>query len=225
MLVDAQWLTLLLGAVLFFFAGPPEHRLPHGARGWLKLSAAVVGIILLGVIGGVLYATPTLRIIPPEQIAGGIDRTIPQLDPARFASPERAALAARGRYVFSVASCAMCHGSDGSGGLKISWKPFGTLWVRNISPDSGSGIGAWSDAEIARAIRAGVSRDGRALHWQGMTWDHASNWDEEDIRAVIAYLRAIPPVRHAVPAPRAPAPDDCAVYSFWVTPSAVPGCR
>jgi len=224
-LVDAQWLTLLLGAVLFFFAGPPERRLPHGARGWLKLSAAVVGIILLGVIGGVLYATPTLRIIPPEQIAGGIDRTIPQLNPARFGSPERAALAARGRYVFSVASCAMCHGSDGSGGLKISWKPFGTLWVRNITPDSATGIGAWSDAEIARAIRAGVSRDGRALHWQGMIWDHASNWDEEDIRAVMVYLRTIPPVRHAVPAPRPPAPDDCVIYGFWVRPSAVPGCR
>src|SRR2546425_3692336 len=108
MLVDAQWLTLLLGAVLFFFAGPPERRLPHGARGWLKLSAAVVGIILLGVIGGGLYATPTLRVIPPEQIAGGIERTIPQLDPARFASPQRAAPASPGRYVFSAASCALC---------------------------------------------------------------------------------------------------------------------
>src|SRR3989441_12640873 len=103
MLVDAQWLTLLLGAVLFFFAGPPEHRLPHGARGWLKLSAAVVGIILLGVIGGVLYATPTLRIIPPEQIAGGIDRTIPQLDPAPVARPERAPPAAPRRYGFRLA--------------------------------------------------------------------------------------------------------------------------
>ena len=119
----------------------------------------------------------------------------------------------------------MCHGSDGSGGLKNSWKPFCTLWVRNITPDSATGIGAWSDAEIARAIRAGVSRDGRALHWQGMIWDHASNWDEEDIRAVMVYLRTIPPVRHAVPAPRPPAPDDCVIYGFWVRPSAVPGCR
>src|SRR2546422_2302648 len=168
-LVDAQWLTLLLGAVLFFFAGPPERRLPHGARGWLKLSAAVVGIILLGVIGGVLYATPTLRIIPPEQIAGGIDRTIPQLDPARFADPEPAALAPPRPYAFRVASCAMCHGSDGSGGGENQWKPFGTLWVRNISPDSGSGVGARSAAEIAPALRAGGSRDGRALHRQGVT--------------------------------------------------------
>ena len=49
-------------------------------------------------------------------------------------NPERAALAARGRYLFAVASCAMCHGPDGSGGLKVSWLPFGTLWVRNVTP-------------------------------------------------------------------------------------------
>ena len=224
-LVGAQWLVLLFGAVLFFIAGPAERRLPHGARGWLKLVGAVAGVVLLGEIGAVLYATPTLRVIPPEQIAAGVARAIPQPNPGAFGSREGAALAARGRYVFTVASCAMCHGPDGSGGLKINWKPFGTVWVRNITPDSATGIGAWSDAEIARAIQAGVSRDGRALHWQGMIWDHASNWDEEDIRALVVYLRSLPAVRHAIPAPRAPALDDCAVYSFWLKRSAVPGCR
>src|SRR5439155_24845318 len=98
----------------------------------------------------------TLPISPPEPSAGGIDRTIPQLNPARFGSPERAALAARRRYVFSVASCAMCHGSDGSGGLKISWKPVGTLWVGKITPDSAPGIRPRSDAESARATRPGA---------------------------------------------------------------------
>ncbi len=108
---------------------------------------------------------------------------------------------------------------------KVSWLPFGTLWVRNVTPDTATGIGGWSDAQIARAIRAGVSRDGRALHWQGMTWDHASNWDEEDVRALVVYLRGLPWVRHAIPAPHPPAPDDCVVYSFWVKRSALPGCR
>src|SRR6266571_3164253 len=225
MLVGAQWLVLVAGALLLFMAAPPERRLPQGLRGWLKVAGVAAAVVVLGVIGAGLYATPTLGVIPPEQIAGPIAKLIPQPSPAVLGSPERAALAARGRYVFSVASCAMCHGLDGSGGLKVDWKPFGTLWVRNITPDSATGIGRWSDPEIARAIRAGVSRDGRALHWQGMTWDHASNWDEEDVRALIVYLRALPPVRHAVPAPRPPAPDDCVVYSFWVKPSAVPGCR
>jgi mono/diheme cytochrome c family protein len=179
----------------------------------------------LGVIGAVLYATPTLRVIPPEQIAGPIARGVPQPKAAALASPEQAALAARGRYLFTGASCALCHGTDGSGGLKVSWAPFGTLWVRNVTPDSATGLGSWSDAQIARAIRAGVSRDGKALHWQGMIWDHASNWDEEDIRALVVYLRSLPAVRRAIAAARPPAPDDCAVYSFWLKPTAVPGCR
>jgi cytochrome c oxidase cbb3-type subunit 2 len=224
-LVGAQWLVLIVGVVLFFLAGPADRRVPHGLRGWMKAAGTVVGLVVLGVVGAVLYATPTLSVIPPDQIAEPIARAVPQPNPAVSATPERAALAARGRYVFAVASCALCHGTDGRGGLKVSWAPFGTLWASNITPDSATGIGVWSDAQIARAIRGGVSRDGRALHWQGMIWDHASNWDEEDIRALIVYLRGLPPVRHAIPAPRPPAPDDCSVYTFWVTPSTVPGCR
>ncbi|HVH09480.1 MAG TPA: cytochrome c, partial [Gemmatimonadales bacterium] len=176
-------------------------------------------------IAAVLYATPTLAFLPPSQVAGPIARAIPEPRAERGQSPEQQALAARGRYVFAVASCALCHGPNGSGGLKVDWAPFGTLWVRNITPDSATGLGSWTDAQIARAIRAGVSRDGRALHWQGMVWDHASNWDEEDIRALVVYLRSLPPVRHAIPSPRPPAPDDCVIYSFWVTPSRAPGCR
>jgi len=134
-------------------------------------------------------------------------------------------MTARGRYVFTVASCAFCHNPDGSGGLKVSWRPFGTLWVRNITPDRETGIGTWSDAAIARAVRSGLTPDGRVLHWQGMIWDHASNWDEEDIRALIAYLRKIPAVRHAIPPVGPPSSDDCEVYTFWVSSSRSAGCR
>jgi len=224
-LVGGQWLVLLGGIVLFLLAGPPERRLPRDVRGWLRLAGAALGIGILGVIGAALYATPALSVIPPEQIAGAIARAIPQPNLAASESPERAALAARGRYLFAVASCAMCHGMDGSGGLKISWRPFGTLRVRNITPDSATGIGAWSDAEVARAIRSGVSRGGRALHWQGMIWDHESNWDEEDVRSLIVYLRSLPPVRHVVPPPRLPAADDCRIFTFWLKPDPEPGCR
>ena len=71
---------------------------------------------------------------------------------------------------------------------------FGTVFVANLTSDRDTGLGAWSDAEIARAIRSGVSRDGRPLFWQGMPWDHFSNLDEEDVASVIAFLRMLPPV-------------------------------
>ena len=150
---------------------------------------------------------------------------IPTPDPSQRGNAEQATLVKPGRYLFTVASCALCHRPDGSGGFKIRWKPFGTLWTRNITSDPGTGIGRWSDREIARAVRSGVTPDGRMLHWQGMIWDHASNWDEEDIRALVAYVRTLPPVRNPIPATRPPAPDDCAVYTFWIAQSSTPGCR
>ena len=86
-------------------------------------------------------------------------------------------------------------------------------------------VGAWTDAELKRAIRSGVSRDGRQLHWQGMTWDQFSNLDEEDLRAIVAYVRLLPPVNRTVPIPRLPAANDCETYTFYLERSDQPGCR
>ncbi len=224
LLIGGQWLALLGGAAAFVLVTPRERRWrPRGTRGWVLAAASLVGVSLIGAVGSARYNLPTLRVIPPDQIAQGFQEGLPQPDPAILQTPEQTALTQRGRYLFAVTSCAMCHG-DGSGGLKVSWQPFGTLWVRNITPDSATGIGEWSDAEIARAIRSGVSRDGRALHWQGMIWDHLSNLDEEDVRALVSYLRVIPPIRREIPTARAPAADDCTIYTFWTSESAVPGC-
>jgi len=182
-------------------------------------------LFLLAGVGWVLYLLPTLRFIPPEQIVAGATAGIPKPDPASSKTPEQNAMVQRGRYLFTVASCAFCHNPNGAGGTKISWRPFGTLWIRNITSDTRTGIGAWSDEQIARAIRSGITPDGRTLHWQGMTCDLASNWDEEDIRALVAYLRMLPPVDRQIPAARPPQADDCAVYTFWIAKSTVPGCR
>ncbi len=62
------------------------------------------------------------------------------------------------------------------------------------------------------------------LHWQGMVWDHLSNLAEEDVRALIVYLRSLPPVRKQVPAASPPSADDCSEYTFFLVPSSQPGC-
>jgi cytochrome c553 len=224
-LIDSQWIVLIGGALLFTFAGPREGRFPRSVRGWLTLVISVVVLLLLGLVGWVIYALPTLSFIPPEQIVSGATAGIPESNPAGFKTLEEKALVERGRYLFTVASCAFCHNPNGAGGSKVNWRPFGTLWTRNITSDERTGIGAWTDEQIVRAIRSGITPDGRTLHWQGMIWDHASNWDEEDIRALVAYLRMLPPVTRQIPAARPPAAHDCAVYTFWVSKSTVPGCR
>jgi mono/diheme cytochrome c family protein len=224
-LVNAQWAVLLLGVVAFVFATYRERRFRTGKWRWVGVIGPLLGLLVLLIVGSPIYHLPFLTLIPPEQITTGATAGIPKPDPSQMKTPEQAALVERGRYIFTVASCVLCHGVTGSGGLKISWKSMGTLWVRNITPDPETGLGNWSDAEIARAIRSGVSRDAYQLHWQGMIWDHESNWDEEDLRALIAYLRALPPVKNKVPADRPPASDDCDVYTFWTAESHVAGCH
>jgi mono/diheme cytochrome c family protein len=225
LLVNAQWLVVLIGIIGFIVAAPPGQRFPRRLGGWVRLGLIILGLVIIVLGGWIVYTLPALRLIPPEEMARAAAAGIPKPNAAPPGSPEQAALVERGRYLFTVASCAFCHGNNGSGGLKVSWRPFGTLWVRNITTDQETGIGTWSDAEMARAIRSGISRNGRVLHWQGMIWDHASNWDEEDLRALIAYLRLLPPVHRVVAPPRPPAADDCRVYTFWIASSSEPGCK
>jgi mono/diheme cytochrome c family protein len=224
-LVRAQQVVLLLGALLWVVARvrtPVALRAPR--RGRVSRVAGVVTLALVVAIAWVVAHLP--QIVPPDRLAAAVQGAIPRPGPGAAPTPEAAALLERGRYLFTVTSCVFCHGADGTGGQKVSWRPFGTLWTRNLTPDRETGLGAWSDAEIARAIRSGISRDGRALHWQGMTWDLLSNLDEEDVRAIVAYLRTLPPVRNELPKPRPPAPDDCAVYTFFLRGELDrPGCR
>jgi mono/diheme cytochrome c family protein len=224
-LIITQWIVGAAGVVAFVLAGPAGRRWPRGWRGWLIATLTLVGLVAIAGVGWALYGLPALRVIPPEQIAHAVTGRIPRPAPTGSDSPGHTALATRGQYLYTVASCALCHGNDGAGGAKISWVAFGTLWSRNITPDRETGIGTWSPREIARAIRSGVTPDGRALHWQGMIWDHASNWDEEDVRALIAYLRAMLPLRRVIPPASPPAPDDCPIYAFWVASSTARGCR
>lgn len=119
------------------------------------------------------------------------------------------AVVERGRYVVrDVANCGSCHrdttrtadwmaGADVplSGGF--TWDiPPGKIRARNITPDVETGIGRIPDRAIARALRHGVGHDGRALlpfmEFQGLS--------DEDITAVISYLRTQPPVHNVVPA-------------------------
>jgi cytochrome c oxidase cbb3-type subunit 2 len=221
-LIIAQWLILVAGVIAYWRAPTSGSS---RKRSWRTRILVWVGVILLSLIGWMIYALPTVRIIPPQQLAAAAAPDPPRPNLARSASVEQRTLAERGRYLYTITSCALCHGSNGAGGAKISWKPFGTLWTRNITPDPETGIGRWTDEQIARAIRSGVTPDGRTLHWQGMIWDHLSNLDEEDLRALLVYLRALPPVRNVVPAAKPPAPDDCDTYTFWTVPSQTAGCR
>ncbi|MDX2413025.1 MAG: c-type cytochrome, partial [Woeseiaceae bacterium] len=74
----------------------------------------------------------------------------------------------------------------------------GIVYPPNITPDKETGIGDWSDSQIADAVRAGFGRHaGRRI--TVMPWQGYAKISQEDVDAIVAYLRSVKPVHHDVP--------------------------
>jgi mono/diheme cytochrome c family protein len=162
---------------------------------------AVIGLVSLTVGGAVAYAFATAdgRLAFP-------DAPYPAL--AASTDPE---LIARGEYLFrGPAHCIQCHAGnpdrrhpelvaqDGlapSGGLEFAMGPVATTWAANLTPDHATGIGARTDAELARAMRTGVLHDGTLSIFMRYS---ASKLADEDVVAILSFLRAQAPVRNEV---------------------------
>lgn len=84
--------------------------------------------------------------------------------------------------------------------------PWGISYTANITPDSATGIGAWTEEQFIKTIRTGKhlgSPDGRPI-LPPMPWQFVAQMTDEDLSAVYAYLKSIPPVSNKVPAPTPP---------------------
>jgi len=108
----------------------------------------------------------------------------------------------RGFYQVTIAHCMECHTprvngkSDfgnalGKGGEEFKG-PWGVAVSRNITSHREKGIGAWSDAEIKRAITQGVRKDGTPLK-PPMGYPMYARMSDADLSDVFAYLRTLPP--------------------------------
>ena len=107
---------------------------------------------------------------------------------------------ARGQQLANI--CAGCHspGSElplsGSNFVaKFDFPPLGTLYAPNLTP--AGNIQDWTDAEVIRAIREGVHKDGRSL--LVMPSSNFRNMSDEDVQALVAYLRSQPPAGQPLP--------------------------
>lgn len=83
--------------------------------------------------------------------------------------------------------------------------PFGIVYVPNLTP-SKTGLGDWTEQMFIQAMRTGKNLgmpNGRPI-LPPMPWMNLSQAKEEDLRAIWAYLRSIPPVDNPVPAPKVP---------------------
>ncbi len=125
--------------------------------------------------------------------------------------------AAHGAVVFAMASGCSCHtapaGPVAAGGVEIK-TPFGTFYSTNITPDPDTGIGRWSDAEIAAAIRTGDLPDHR-VEAPVMPYFEYAGMADRDVQDLVAYLRTLAPARrdNRPPAVRLPFPR--LAYRAW----------
>jgi mono/diheme cytochrome c family protein len=113
------------------------------------------------------------------------------------AMPPDPAAVKRGAYLVTAAGCAGCHTDKAHGGARFAGgkavdTPFGAYYSRNITPDPVHGIGAWSDADFLRALRAGLSPTG-AHYFPAFPYPSFTLMSDSDILDIWAYLRAQPP--------------------------------
>lgn len=116
---------------------------------------------------------------------------------------------ARGKYLMegpvACGNCRLARGGQGqplfdkglSGGMVFD-EPAFKAFAANITPDTETGIGRWTDAQLTKAIREGLRPDG-SLIGPPMPIEFYRQLADSDLAAIIAYLRAQPAVRNAVP--------------------------
>ncbi len=141
--------------------------------------------------------------------------TAPAVQPGQTTAQDPELLE-HGRYLVELIGCPVCH-TDGAliGELRseewlagsdigiaysnpMKYDNPGVVFPPNLTPDPKTGIGLWSDDDIVIAIRGGRDQHGGRLI-KAMPWLVYAMMSDADTRAIVAYLRSLPPIDHKVP--------------------------
>ena len=161
----------------------------------LRILGLLIGLVVVAIIALVVFINATW------------DKPHDRPTLTRTASMDSATIV-RGEFLFKYGNtCWSCHSATPhpnappSGGkpfdLTNVGPGFGMFYTPNITPDQETGIGSWTDGEIVRAIREGIRKDGRAL-FPLMPVATLKGISDDDIFALVAYMRSIPPVSNKV---------------------------
>lgn len=172
-------------------------------------------------LGGCSWIAYPVRHYEAVYTKVGLDTPAPEA--ARLSQLD-ATRVARGRYLVDIMGCAACH-TDGAligepnaarmlagSHLGIAYTdPFrdaypGVVYPSNLTPDPKTGLGSWTDTQIAAAIRrgdrgssAGPAGSAASGHLLVMSWPLYQHLTDQDASAIVAYLRSIPAIEHATP--------------------------
>ena len=140
--------------------------------------------------------------------------------------------AGRGKYLASVIPCTDCHTPGhflgkpdmarylGGSDVGFELPGLGTFVGPNLTPDKQTGLGNWTDQQIVTAIQTCARPDGRMLA-PIMPYHAFATLTPQDVQAIVAFLRSIPPVQHKVAGPFGPTqtPD---IFVMKVVPPGTP---
>lgn len=102
----------------------------------------------------------------------------------------------RGEYLTKLGDCIACHTTPGgkafAGGLAIG-TPFGTIYTPNITADKETGLGKWSEKDFIRAMRDGVSHQGK-YYYPAFPYLYFNLVTDEDLHDIWMYLQAVPAI-------------------------------
>jgi mono/diheme cytochrome c family protein len=169
---------------------------------WVKRTLiGVGGVVGLLLVSGGAFATWAITTFEGRQHFPEVER------PKIQASSDPAVIAAGKYLVHGPGHCSQCHSTTDrehpekvkdtplQGGLEFAMGPIATTYAPNLTPHA-TGLARISDADIARTIRTGVRHDGRLSFFMMLA---ASKPSDEDLIAIVSYLRSMQPVDNKVP--------------------------
>lgn len=155
-----------------------------------------IGIILAGLVGLILVAAVVIFAVASLKL----NRTY-NVEAAAVAVPEDEVALQRGEHlVRAVAGCTGCHGEDLGGMVLLDDPAIMTFYGPNLTAGEGGAGSKFSEEDWVRAIRHGVGTDGKPyllMPSQNYRW-----LTDEDLGAILAYIRSLEPVDNEVPEPR-----------------------
>lgn len=159
----------------------------------MKKALKWLGILIGGVLVLVLLAIGIMYFVTEQRM----NRTY-EVSPVQLtAVPGDSAVLERGARVIAVRGCTGCHGADLGGEVMSDDFVFGRLSASNLTAGRGGIGGQYADRDWVRAIRHGIGADGKPLVL--MPAYEYTPLGREDLEALVAYLKQVPPVDRELP--------------------------
>lgn len=170
---------------------------------------------LYAVIAYLRTLPPSDSTVPPRRIDIPMSALgpLPEFAPEKNMKPDPSDKVKYGEYLATMASCGFCHTPMKEGGMEFDFEkaygggfvfknPMFTVAVANITPDSATGIGTWTEAAFIEKFRNNssdemLSKDPGKMN-SVMPWAMYGKMTEEDLKAIYAYLRTLRPVNNKV---------------------------